>query len=34
LVDQAAYEAIIERMDMDLVPFLNADGALEIQYLD
>lgn len=34
LVEQSTYEAIAERMDMELVPFLNPEGALEIPYLD
>ena len=34
LVDKSTYEVLSERMELDFLPFINADGALEIPYLD
>lgn len=34
LIDKPTYEKIAERIDMDLPPFINPQGALEIPYLD
>jgi hypothetical protein len=34
LVDKNVYDLITERIDQEMVPFINQDGALEIPYLD
>lgn len=34
LVEKDIYEAICERMEIELVPFINEEGALEVPYLD
>jgi len=34
LVDKETYEIITERLELEMVPFINDDGALEIPYLE
>ena len=34
LVDKPTYDVITERLDIDMFPFINEEGALEIPYLE
>lgn len=34
VVDKATYDIITERLEEELVPFINDDGALEVPYLE
>jgi hypothetical protein len=34
LVDKNIYDYITERLDQEMIPFINQEGALEIPYLE